>query len=141
MIQNTQLLEKIYAKKAAIDRAERPRVGDFFASHIVRWLLLMNVVVLLVMVGLLGWFIRPSEYDIILHYNAFFGVSSDMFGPWWHAYRLPIFGSGVLIGNGLLGFFAYRAKERIAGYIFLLGAFLVQLALLIGAIAVIVVNR
>ncbi len=136
-----RLLDKIYAKKAAIDRAERPRVRDFFASNIVRWLLLANGVVLLCAAGLLGWFIRPTQYDIILHYNAFFGVSSDMFAPWWHAYRIVIFGAGVLCVNGLLAFWSYRGRERIASYIFLLGAFLTQLSLLIDAIAVVIVNR
>lgn len=136
-----RLMDKIQAKKAAIDRAERPRIKDFFASHIVLWLLVANIAVLAVMGGLLGWFIRPSQYDIILHYNAFFGVSAEMFGPWWHAYRAPVFGAAALIVNTVIAFFAYRSRERIASYILLLGSFLLQLALLIGAVSVIVVNH
>ncbi len=136
-----KLLDKIHAKKAAIDRAERPRVRDFFMSNIVRWLLVVNIAVLLIITGLLGWFIRPTEHDIILHYNAFFGVSSDMFGPWWYAYKKLAFGIGVLVLNTTIALIVYRLRERIASYILLLGAFLVQLALLISAIAVVVVNN
>ncbi len=135
------ILDKIYAKKAAIDRAERPRVRDFFANNIVQWLLLVNIVIIVSTAVLLWWFIHPTEYDIIFRYNAFFGVSNDMFRPWWHVYYIIAFGCGVLLFNTLLALVSYYFRERIASYIFLLGTFLAQLTLLIGAIAVVIVNH
>ncbi len=137
----THLLAKIRAKKAAIDRAERPRVHDFFRSPIVRWLLLAMTTVLAAATAMLSYFIRPQQDYIIVRYSAFFGVSPDMVGPWWHAYGHIVYGAAVLVGNTLLALWAYRLRERIAAYVMLFGALFVQMAVLVGVIAIVIVNR
>ncbi len=139
--QQTRILAKIRAKKAVIDRVERPRIREVFSSAIIRWLLVVNITVLAIMAGLIAVFIRPTSHYIILHYTAFFGVDHDAFGPWWWAYRTVAFGSVVLVVNTLGAILLYRQRERIAAYVLLAGAMFVQLALMIATIAVIIVNR
>lgn len=134
-------LAKMHAKKSFIDRATRPQLGDFFRGSIVQWLLFANVLVLAASVAVIASVIRPSGYDVILHYNAFFGVSDEMLGPWTRAYHPVWIGAAVLVINSILAFLAYRGRERIAAYILLLGAFLAQCAILITAVAVALVNR
>ena len=136
----TPFLQKIQEKYKLMRWLERPRLGDFFNANIVRWLLFLNIFSLIVIVGILTWFIRPTDYPIILRYSVFFGIEDDSMGPWYHTYHLPIFGLGVFLFNSLLAFFSYRHRERIVAYILLLGSFLLQCAIAITSVTIILIN-
>jgi len=83
-------------------------------------------------------FIKPVDLPIILHYNVYFGV--DMIGDWWQVYFLPSMGAVFFIINTFLAGFFYEKNERIASYIFLLVAFLIQVGIIIASASVIAIN-
>lgn len=111
---------------------------EFFNNRIILWLSAFNF-----FSNLAGWvalkvYLPPSGRDIILHYNVYFGV--DVTGDSRGAYVLPLIGLVVLALNFLLSFYFYRRKERVASYVLLLAALMVQLGLLISATSVIIIN-
>jgi hypothetical protein len=111
---------------------------DFLHNPIVQWVFIASI-----FVNLASWifmiiFIRPVDYPIILHYNVYFGV--DLIGAWWQAYFLPAIGTFLLIFNFGLSKFIFEKKERIAAYILLLAAFIIQAGTAIAIASVILIN-
>ncbi len=136
----SRLLRKIQFRYELLRRLERPGWRDFFAGNIVRWLLFLNVVVLLGVLAAIAYFVRPTEYPLILRYSVFFGMESDSLGPWYRIYYFPAFGAATFLLNTVLAYFSYHYRERIAAYILLLGAFLVQCAVAVSVSAIILIN-
>jgi hypothetical protein len=111
---------------------------EFFQSGLVHWILIASLFVNLANWGVVFYFIRPVDFPIILHYNVYFGV--DILGSWWEVYFLPSVGTFFWIINFVLGYFSYQRKERIATYLFLLGAFIIQIGLSISIGSIIKIN-
>lgn len=111
---------------------------EFFRNGLVHWILIASLFVNLVNWGALAYFVRRVDFPIILHYNVYFGV--DILGSWWEVYFLPGVGTFFWLINAILGYFFYRRKERVATYLFLLGAFIIQTGLLIAEASIIKIN-
>lgn len=112
--------------------------NEYFQSRINFWLLFLSVIANIINWLIIFIFLRPATENIILHYNVYFGV--DMTGKRESAYILPSVGLLIILINSLLSYFFYKNKEKIAGYILLISAFMVQLALIIAATSVIIIN-
>lgn len=81
--------------------------------------------------------IKPSEYPISLHYNIFFGV--DLMGKYTKVYTLPSVGILIFIFNSILSFLLY-SKERLASYLLIGVAVLIQVFLILSGISVSLIN-
>lgn len=130
-----------YFKKK--EKGVRARWGSFFAqqffrSAVVQWSLVASLLVSLATWALMGWFIRPVDFPIILHYNVHFGV--DMIGAWWQAYLIPLGGLLILIINTALARIFFMREENFSALLLLLGAFVVQVAVLIAAVGIVRIN-
>lgn len=111
---------------------------EYFKSHIVRWLLLFVIVANLANWAALKIFIQPVDLPIILHYNVYFGV--DMLGDWKNLFLLPAIGLILFLINFFLSLYFYKRKERIASYLLLIAALMIQLSLIIASVGVIIIN-
>ena len=111
---------------------------DFFRNPIVHWMFIITIFLNVANWVILYIFIKPVDLPIILHYNVYFGV--DMIGDWWQVYFLPSMGAVFFIINTFLAGFFYEKNERIASYIFLLVAFLIQVGIIIASASVIAIN-
>jgi hypothetical protein len=121
-----------------VDVAQSERGVSFFQNIIVRTLIGVNVLLIGVSFGILGYFIRPTENILVLHYNVYFGV--DIQGIWWQVFMLPV-ASLLFFGSHL--FFAYRfyaTSERVAAYLMLFGAALLGIGIVIGSASIAYVN-
>lgn len=112
--------------------------NDFFQNHIVLWLLLFGLIANAADWGILGVLMNRLDAAVILHYNVYFGV--DIMGSWKLAFIMPAIGLALYLINACLADYFYRNKERIASYILLLTALMVQLSLVIASAAVILIN-
>lgn len=111
---------------------------DFFKNQIIIWFLSVGFLVNFSNWIILKIFIKPVDFPIILHYNVYFGV--DMTGSWKQVYFLPSIGFVLLVINSLFSVYFYNQKERVASYILLLSAIMIQLSLVIAAVSVIIIN-
>jgi len=134
----TEAKVKIFLKKSLNEKIKLFFGREYFQNRIILWLTTLGVFFNLVIWSCLGFFSHSDGEAIILHYNVYFGV--DSIGTPREAYALPLIGLVVILVNFLLSFYFYAKKERIATYILLLAALMVQLSLLISAISVIIIN-
>jgi hypothetical protein len=111
---------------------------EFFKNKIVLWMAIASLVLNLANWIILGIFIKPVDYSIILHYNVYFGV--DMTGSWKSVFFLPGIGLLLFLVNFFLAFYFYKKLERIACHILLMAGLMAQLSLLIANISVILIN-
>lgn len=111
---------------------------DFFKSHIVLWLIVLSLIANLTDWSILGIWIKPVDFPIILHYNVYFGV--DSVGDYRQAYLLPAIGLILFLINLVLALYFYKQKERIASYILLMAMLMIQLSLIIASVSVILIN-
>ncbi len=111
---------------------------EFFRSRIAIWLLASSIFFNLADWLALYFFIQPADYPIILHYNVYFGV--DVTGDWRRVYVMPAIGLFLFLVNFFLSIYFYRLKERIASYLLLMAALMVQLSLAVAILSVIVIN-
>lgn len=111
---------------------------EFFHSGMVQWAIIGAAILNLADWGILGYFIRPVDFPIILHYNVYFGV--DLIGDWWQSYSLPLVGMLTLLTNASMGFIFYCQKERVIAHVLLLAAVFVQIIVTIGLIGLIRIN-
>jgi predicted ATPase len=121
-----------------LERVVRPRVGEFFASELVRWLLVFNLITIVATVGLIVWQMWGVSYPVILHYNVFFGI--DKMGQWQGILNVLAIGAVIFVINTIAALSLYRKKERIAAYMVLFGSLTVQVGIAIFVISVLVVN-
>lgn len=112
--------------------------SEYWRNRIAFWLLVSSLLANVVNWAILPIFVRPTVSTIILHYNVYFGV--DAMGDWKWVFILPGIGFFLLIVNNFLAMYFYANKERIASYVLLIGALMVQLCLLIASISVIIIN-
>lgn len=111
---------------------------EYFKSAIVIWLLLLSLAINFSEWIILKIFIKPVDFPIILHYNVYFGV--DMVGNYRSVFLLPLIGLALLLVNFFLSAHFYRRKERIASYLLLMAAFMIQLSLLVATLSIIIIN-
>lgn len=111
---------------------------EFFASRVVIWSLVLSFIANFTNWIILGIFVKPVDFPIILHYNVYFGV--DMLGGWKQVFILPLMGIILFIINFLLSLYFYKNKERIASHLLLMATLMLQLSLIIASISVIVIN-
>lgn len=111
---------------------------EFFRSGLVQWVIIGALLVNVTNWGLIGFFIRPVDFPIILHYNVYFGV--DVIGAWWQVYFLPLIGLAILIVNTVLGYLFYQQKERIVAHLLILATFIVQISITIAVASLLLIN-
>ncbi len=113
-------------------------IGGYFRSHIVDWLSTLSLAANLINWVILKIWIKPVNFPIILHYNVYFGV--DMIGGYRQVYLLPLIGLIIFVINSALSMYFYVRKERIASYILLMAALMIQLSLMVASLSVILIN-
>lgn len=111
---------------------------EFMKNSIVRWLLVGTIFLNAANWVFLAFFIHPVNFNIILHYNVYFGV--DLIGDWWQTYILPSMGIVFLLINFFLARQFYRNRERIASYILLLASLMIQIGLIIASVGIVLIN-
>lgn len=111
---------------------------SFFRNAIIRTLLGGNLFAIVVSLAVLGYFVRPTENPVVLHYNVYFGV--DLLGTWWQVYALPVAAVIAFSGHMLLARGFYRRSERIAAYLLLLGAGMFSSAVLVASAGIAFIN-
>lgn len=120
------------------DVAQSERGAAFFKNTIIRILVSVNVFFSLVSFGILGYFIRPTDGLLVLHYNVYFGV--DIQGVWWQMFILPIASMLFLFGHLFLARHFYGTSERIAAYLMLFGSCLISIGVLIASVGIVFIN-
>lgn len=121
-----------------VDVAQSEKGAAFFKNTIIRTLIGMNILLICAGLGILGYFIRPTDGLIIFHYNVYFGV--DLQGSWWQAFLFPVAGGFFLSGHLLLARHFYGRSERIAAYLMIFGSCLVSIGALIASIGIAFIN-
>jgi len=111
---------------------------EYLSNPIIVWLIIIAVGINVANWISLVIFVKPVDLPIILHYNVYFGV--DMMGSWKQVYFLPSLGLLLFLINFLFSVYFYKQKERIASYILLIAALMIQISVLIAAISVIIIN-
>ncbi len=112
---------------------------QFFRNPLVHWTLIAAAFLNVANWIFLAIFIHPVDYELILHYNVYFGI--DITRPWWEAYYIPAVGSIFLLVNISLAYYFYLQKERIASYLLLLTSIMVEAGLIIASAAVVIINH
>lgn len=120
------------------DVAQSEKEVSFFRNMIVRTLFVMNGVFLCASFGILGYFVRPTEGLLVLHYNVYFGV--EIQGAWWQVFLLPVAGSLFFVGHTFLARSFYYLSERIATYLMLFGTVLLNGGIVIASAGVAFIN-
>ncbi|MEK9151347.1 MAG: hypothetical protein AAB547_01815 [Patescibacteria group bacterium] len=121
-----------------IDVAQSEKEVSFFKNTIVRALLGVNLFFAGVNFGVLGYFIRPADSLLVLHYNVYFGV--EIQGVWWQVFILPIAGVFFLFGHTIFARAFYEKSERIAAYLMLFGSALLNGGILIAGVGIAFIN-
>lgn len=112
--------------------------AEYFQSSIARWLLILTLIANLGDWALVYFGVTPTETPIILHYNVYFGV--DSIGSWKQVYLLPAVGLVVILANFILSLYFYHKKERIAAYVLLITALMIQMGLIVASFSAIMIN-
>lgn len=111
---------------------------EYWHNAIVHWGVIATVFINMSVIILLVFYIHPSVLPLRLQYNVFFGTS--LHASWWHVYALPLIGLIFFLVDLIIGYVLYNAKERVAGYIVLLGGLFANVALAIAALSIILNN-
>ncbi len=121
-----------------VDVAQSEKEASFLKNTIVRVLLGANLFFACINFGVLGYFIRPADTLLVLHYNVYFGV--EIQGVWWQAFILPFAGVFFLFMHAIFARAFYGRSERIAAYLMLFGAALLNGGILIAVASVVFIN-
>lgn len=112
---------------------------SFWNNLLVRILFGATVFAIFLSLGVLGYFIQPSDAVLmVLHYNVYFGV--DLLGLWWQAYILPFLGGVFLLGHLFLARRFYARAERIACYLMLFSSGMLSFGILVATVSVALIN-
>lgn len=111
---------------------------EYFKSTIIVWLISLSLLANIINWVIIKIFIRPIDLPIILHYNVYFGV--DIMGDYKEAFLLPLIGIILFCINMFLSLYLYERKERIASYLLMMAALMLQLALIVASTSVIIIN-
>lgn len=131
-------INKIIIFQDLITRLKSFFAEDLFKSHIALWLIVLSLIANLSDWTILGVWIKPVDFPIILHYNVYFGV--DLVGDYREVFLLPLIGLILFVINLFLALYFYRQKERIASYIMLMAMLMIQFSLVIASVSVILIN-
>lgn len=118
--------------------AESEEGVSFFRNTIVRVLFGVNIFLCSVSFGLFGYFIRPTENILVLHYSIYFGV--DIQGIWWQLYILPVAGMLFFLGHLFFARHFYQKYERIAAYLMLFSSGLLNIGIIIASASIAFIN-
>lgn len=120
-------------------RNDEREAKSFFRNDIIQWMLISLVIFNILLWVVAAYYNRPQDFQIIIHYNAFFGVDAQYW--WWSLFALPVMATIFLIIDIFLARWCFLFKERIAAHILLLAALLVHISMLVSLIALIMINR
>ncbi len=84
------------------------------------------------------FFWKTERYQIILHYNAYFGV--DLFGDWKQTFLIAIISFIFIVINTYLSNYLYQKEEYLGSNILLLISIFIQLISLLSLASLLVVN-
>ena len=137
----------MYKRETIIPRGEKKNLmqkikfffgREYFQSSLNIWLLILNLVINAANWAILLIFVKPVDFSVILHYNAYFGV--DVVGDWRKIFFLPSLGLFLFFLNFSLAFYFYRQEEKTAAYLLLLVSLFAQLSLMISSITITLIN-
>lgn len=111
---------------------------DYWRNAIVQWVSIIALCINVGCVVLFVFYVHPSDTPLRLQYNVFFGTS--LYKTWWYAYMLPLVGLLFFLVDLAVGYVLYSVKERVAGYIVLLGGLLANVALFIAGLSIVLNN-
>jgi len=124
-------------RKGLVGKIKSFFAQEYFKNHIIVCLLILSSISNLAIWIILKIFVKPVDYPIILHYNVYFGV--DVTGNWKNVWIFPMIGIIIFVINLFLSIYFYN-KERIASYVLLLAAWMIQLSLIVASLGVILIN-
>ncbi|PID52733.1 MAG: hypothetical protein CR972_00455 [Candidatus Moraniibacteriota bacterium] len=111
---------------------------EYWHNAIVHWIVIATLFINVGVFVLFAFYVHPSDFPLRLQYNVFFGTS--LHTVWWHAYLLPMMGMVFSLIDLAIGYVLYSTKERVAGYLILLGGLFANVALFIAALSIIFNN-
>ena len=114
----------------------------FLLSSFLRNKIIFNFIVFSLVLNSFIWIIflqnkKEGDYPVILHYNMIFGV--DYLDHYQKIYLIPIIGLMILFFNIVLGYYLHL-KEKLASYLLIFSAFIVQIFLLFAGYLIIAIN-
>ncbi len=126
----------------------RKNAKQFFKSlrelltqgRLARWTFIVSLLLLVGTTVLPIWRILPLakvQPFIPLHYNIYFGV--DRFGPWYHAFVIPILGLLFLLISLIMQTHFFK-KEKMLATFFAISTIFLELTFLIAMILLILLN-
>jgi hypothetical protein len=135
----TELKEKIKnVKEGLILNLKSFFLQEYFRNIIIIWLLILSLAANLADWIILKLLIQPVDFPIILHYNVYFGV--DLRGNYLQVFGIPLIGLFLLLTNNFLSRKAYQGGERIASYLLLTAALMIQINLIVYSLSIILIN-
>jgi hypothetical protein len=135
----TGLKEKIKnVKEGLILNLKSFFLQEYFRNIIIIWLLILSLAANLADWIILKLLIQPVDFPIILHYNVYFGV--DLRGNYLQVFGIPLIGLFLLLTNNFLSRKAYQGGERIASYLLLTAALMIQINLIVYSLSIILIN-
>ncbi len=114
----------------------------FSSSHFLKNKIIFNLIILSFILNLFLWILflqnkKEGDYPVILHYNLIFGV--DYLDQYQKIYLISTMGLIILLLNLALGYYLYL-KEKLASYLLVFSAFIVQIFLLFAGYLIIAIN-
>lgn len=113
-------------------------IQEYFKSAIVVWLLVSSFAANLANWIILKILIQPVDFPIILHYNVYFGV--DLKENYQQVFGIPLIGLFLFLTNVALSLYVYKRGERIASYLLLMAALMIQINLIVYSLSIILIN-
>jgi hypothetical protein len=80
----------------------------------------------------------PRASFALLAYNVHVGINAT--GPWWHAFGVPLVGLALLVVNYILTAWFFLRDQKVS-YILTITALMTQVFVVMGQMAVVVINR
>ncbi|MBW6440763.1 hypothetical protein K0B03_01890 [Patescibacteria group bacterium] len=114
----------------------------FVSSPFLKNKIIYNLIALSSILNIFLWIIflqnkKEGNYPVILHYNMIFGV--DYLDQYQKIYNISAMGLIILLFNLILGYYLYQ-KEKLATYLLVFSAFVVQIFLLFAGFLIIIIN-
>ncbi len=110
-----------------------------FWKNLINKILFSSALFLNLIIWILPLFFWKTErYQIILHYNAYFGV--DLFGDWKQTFLIAIISFIFIVINTYLSNYLYQKEEYLGSNILLLISIFIQLISLLSLASLLVVN-
>lgn len=113
------------------------KLGVFLKDPILKYSALAAGVFIVAQIIVLIFGIKPSEEAIFLHYTTYLGV--DFLGVWYLVYFIPLVSLLFFLLNGIVTFYLMH-KEKLLGYLLMIGPALVGGFLLIQSILLVMLN-